>query len=92
MSVSTEKQTFITIRPVIHPKSASNLIVDSVLTNAKAYLNKEIMDCNVAIENGEIFKIGKEAHMPKADETINLRNLLVLPGLIDAHVHLRDEE
>ena len=68
------------------------MIVDSVLTNAKAYLNKEIVDCNVAIENGEIFKIGKEAHMPKADETVNLRNLLVLPGLIDAHVHLRDEE
>jgi len=67
------------------------LIVDSVLTNAKAYLNKEIVDCNLAIENGKIFKIGKETHMPKADETINLRNLLVLPGLIDVHVHLRDE-
>jgi dihydroorotase len=63
-----------------------------VLTNAKAYLNKEIVDCNLAIENGKIFKIGKESHMPKADETINLRNLLVLPGLIDVHVHLRDEE
>lgn len=63
-----------------------------MLTNAKAYLNKEIVECNLAIENGEIFKIGKEAHMPKADETINLKNLLVLPGMIDAHVHLRDEE
>ena len=68
------------------------MIVDSVLTNAKAYLNEEIVECNLAIENGEIFKIGKEAHMPKADERINLRNFLVLPGLIDAHVHLRDEE
>jgi len=67
------------------------LIVDSVLTNTKAYLNKEIVDCSLAIENGRIFKIGKEAQMPKADEKINLRNLLVLPGLIDVHVHLRDE-
>jgi dihydroorotase len=67
------------------------LIVDTVLTNAKAYVNKEIVDCNLAIEKDKIFKIGKEAHMPKADETINLKNLLVLPGLIDAHVHLRDE-
>jgi dihydroorotase (multifunctional complex type) len=54
-------------------------------------LNKEIVDCNLAVENGKIFKIGKETHMPKADETINLKNLLVLPGLIDVHVHLRDE-
>ena len=67
------------------------MIVDSVLTNAKAYLNKEIADCCIAIENGIIQKIGKESQMPKADENLNLRNLLVLPGLIDVHVHLRDE-
>ena len=67
------------------------MIIDSVLKNAKAYLNKEIVDCSIAIENGKIFKIGKEAHMPNADEKRNLKNLLVLPGLIDAHVHLRDE-
>ena len=69
----------------------SNLIVDSVLTNTKAYLDREIVDCSIAIENGKIFKIGKETQMPKGDEKVNLRNLLVLPGLIDVHVHLRDE-
>ncbi len=67
------------------------MIVDSVLTNAKAYLNTGIVECSIAIENGKIFKIGKEAHMPEADKKINLRDLLVLPGLIDVHVHLRDE-
>jgi dihydroorotase len=68
------------------------VIVDSVLTNAKAYLNQEIVECSIAIEEGRILKIGKETHMPKADEKTDLQNLLVLPGLIDAHVHLRDEE
>jgi len=29
--------------------------------------------------------------MPSADEKTDLHNLLVLPGLIDEHVHLRDE-
>ena len=29
--------------------------------------------------------------MPQADEKTDLHNLLVLPGLIDEHVHLRDE-
>jgi dihydroorotase (multifunctional complex type) len=67
------------------------VIVDSVLTNAKAYLNKEIVDCSIAIENGKIFKIGKETQMPNADKKTNLGNMLVLPGLIDVHVHLRDE-
>jgi len=67
------------------------LIVDSVLANAKAYLNGQIIDCSIAIEEGKIFKIGKETQMPSTDQKINLKNLLVLPGLIDEHVHLRDE-
>jgi dihydroorotase (multifunctional complex type) len=67
------------------------LIVDSVLTNAKAYLNGQIVDCSIAIEEGKIFKIGKETQMPNADQKTNLKNLLVLPGLMDEHVHLRDE-
>ena len=67
------------------------MIVDSVLKNAKVYLNKEIVDCSIAIENGKIIKIGKPPQMPNADEKTNLKNMLVLPGLIDVHVHLRDE-
>jgi dihydroorotase (multifunctional complex type) len=67
------------------------VIVDSVLTNAKAYLNEQIVDCSIAIEEGKFFKIGRETQMPTADQKIDLKNLLVLPGLIDEHVHLRDE-
>jgi len=67
------------------------LIADLVLSDAKAYINKEIVHCSLAINNGKIFKIGKEASMPKAQAKIDLKNLLILPGLIDAHVHLRDE-
>lgn len=67
------------------------MIVDSVLTNAKAYVNGSITDCNIAINEGKISKIGREVNMPKSDQRFNLKDLLVLPGLIDAHVHLRDE-
>lgn len=67
------------------------MIVDLVLANSKAYYEQQITDCAVAIENGHIFKIGKETQMPEADERIDLKHLLLLPGMIDAHVHLRDE-
>jgi dihydroorotase-like cyclic amidohydrolase len=67
------------------------LIVDFVLTNAKAYIGGQIVDCSIAIEEGKIQKIGKETQMPIADQKTDLHNLLVLPGLIDEHVHLRDE-
>ena len=67
------------------------MIVDSVLINVKAYIKGAITDCNIAINEGKIFKIGREVNMPKSDERFNLKDLLVLPGLIDVHVHLRDE-
>lgn len=67
------------------------MIADSVLTNAKAYFRGQIVDCCIAIDDGKIEKIGKETQMPKSDEKTDLHNLLVLPGLIDEHVHLRDE-
>jgi dihydroorotase (multifunctional complex type) len=76
---------------IFYAESAYNLIVDLVLANAKAYFNKGIVDCSIAVENGLILKIGKETQMPQTDEKINLKNLLVLPGFIDDHVHLRDE-
>lgn len=68
------------------------MIVDFVLSNAKAYLKQDIVDCSIAVDEGKIFKIGKETNMPKADEKMDLHNLLVLPGVVDSHVHLRDEE
>lgn len=62
-----------------------------VLKDLKAYVNGAVTECCLAIQNGKIAKIGKEAQMPKADTQISLNGLLVLPGLIDVHVHLRDE-
>jgi dihydroorotase (multifunctional complex type) len=68
------------------------LIADVVLVNTKAYMNLAIVDCSVAIDDSRILKIGRETNMPKSDVRLDLKNLLVLPGLIDVHVHLRDEE
>jgi dihydroorotase len=62
-----------------------------ILSDAKVHAHNEISECCIAVNKGRIFKIGKEANMPKADVKISLGKLLVLPGLIDAHVHLRDE-
>lgn len=69
----------------------NDLTVDLVLTRAKAYLNHDLVDCSLAIDDGRVSRIGKEPTMPKAESRMDLTGLLVLPGLIDAHVHLRDE-
>ncbi len=67
------------------------MTVDLVLTNANAYIKGKIIECSLAIEEGKIQKIGKETNMPHADQKTDLHHNLILPGLIDSHVHLRDE-
>ncbi len=68
-----------------------DLTVDLVLNRARTYVNNKVVDCSLAIDRRKIFKIGRDSNMPDAEEKIDLENMLVLPGLIDAHVHLRDE-
>ncbi len=42
----------------------------------------------VTIENNLISSVGPAADLPPSTETIDLGNMTLLPGLIDAHVHL----
>ncbi|MDR2204041.1 MAG: dihydroorotase family protein [Nitrososphaerota archaeon] len=68
------------------------MIADLVLNNTKAYIKGEILECSIAIEEGKFIKIGRQPQMPNADQKMNMQGMIVLPGLIDEHVHLRDEE
>jgi len=62
------------------------------LQNAKVYTEKGFIEAGIAINNGLIVKIAKETNLPKATTRIDLEGNLTLPGLIDSHVHLRDEQ
>ena len=45
--------------------------------------------CDVLIEDGLISKIAKDIKV-KADEVFDAKGLVVTPGLIDLHTHLRE--
>jgi len=64
--------------------------VDLNVTNAKIFTRGRFVEAGISIEADRIYKIAKAANLPKASETINAGSNVVLPGLIDAHVHLRD--
>jgi dihydroorotase (multifunctional complex type) len=68
------------------------LPVDTVLFNAKVYTSQKIVEAGIAIDNGRIVKIAKETNLPQASARLNMNGYLVLPGLIDSHVHLRDQQ
>ena len=46
---------------------------------------------NVAVKNGKIFKIGRDAN-PAAKKIIDATGLIVAPGFIDVHTHLEGDE
>jgi dihydroorotase len=60
--------------------------MDLVLKNCKFVNGKK--DYYIAIKNGKISKISKNP--VKAKKIVDIKNFLVLPGLIDPHVHFRD--
>ena len=48
----------------------------------------EVLD--IVVENGAVKELGKGLKAPAGAETIDAAGMIVTPGLIDMHVHLRD--
>jgi len=68
------------------------MFTDLVLENAKIYCKGRIVEAGLAISGEKIVRIAKETNLPSACKKIDLGSRLVLPGIIDAHVHLRDQD
>ena len=68
------------------------MLVDTVLHNAKIYAKGELVEGGIAIDEGKIVKIAKDVNLPSASKYFNLNGHLILPGMIDCHVHLRDQQ
>ncbi len=66
------------------------LKIDYLITDALVYTLGDWQRVNVAIGEEKIVGIHSPSKKPDADRTINASGLLVVPGLIDSHVHMRD--
>lgn len=58
------------------------------IENGRIFIQKKFVEMNVGILDGKIAQISRTKI--KAEESIHARGLLVLPGFIDPHVHLRE--
>ncbi len=60
------------------------------VVNAKLWLETGLYEGGLTTEKGKVTQIGKEPSLPAADTIINAGGKLLIPGLIDLHVHLRE--
>lgn len=60
------------------------------IINAKLWVEDGVYEGGLTASDGKIIKIGKEPSLPESDNTIDALGMLVIPGLIDLHVHFRE--
>jgi dihydroorotase len=63
-----------------------------LIKSAKLAIGDELTTADLLLEDGVIKRISKLSIGETADLKIDATRLIALPGLIDAHVHLRDME
>jgi len=63
--------------------------VSILIKNGRLLINEELTTGDILIENGFIKEIGSLTNV-NVDETIDADGLVVAPGFIDLHVHLRE--
>lgn len=62
--------------------------VDLVIKNARIVTARDNFTGGIAVDEGKIVSICKDPLLPPADSTIDAAGRAVLPGAIDAHVHV----
>jgi dihydroorotase len=60
-----------------------------MIRNGQLLINEELISSDIYIEEGKIREIGKLDSV-QADEVIDAQGMIIAPGFIDLHVHLRE--
>jgi dihydroorotase (multifunctional complex type) len=67
------------------------MLADLIIKGGKVYAGSDFTDVNIVCSGGKIAALmGPDMLLPGAAETVDATGLLVLPGLVDTHVHFRD--
>ena len=73
-----------------HRKREESGRVDLVVRNARLLLESGLIRGGIGVTNGLFSIIASDGHLPDADILIDADNMILMPGLIDAHAHIDD--
>ena len=65
--------------------------VDTLVAGGRVVTATDVVETAVAIAGGRIVALGPESHLPRAERVIDATGKVVLPGLIDCHLHVGAE-
>jgi dihydroorotase-like cyclic amidohydrolase len=64
----------------------NSMSVDTIVTNCKIVRHDGILNAGLAIDQGKVVAIAKDAELPSADNMIDGKGNYIIPGVVDAHV------
>jgi dihydropyrimidinase len=65
--------------------------IDTAITGGTVVTEAGQYDASIGIDDGEIVALGRESTLPDAEETVDASGQLVMPGVVDVHVHVADQ-
>ena len=68
----------------------ASVSVDTIVDGGTLVGSDGLVDASIAIEDGEIAAVGARSELPTADDVVDATESLVMPGVVDVHVHLDD--
>ena len=70
---------------------SSSLFANDILLQPKSVLDVvsgKLMSSDVLIRDGKIVEVGKNIKASQDTQVIKLKDVVLIPGLMDSHVHL----
>lgn len=65
-------------------------MIERALHSTRVLLGKELVDATISIGEGKILRIESGLHAPEGAEIMDCGDDVIMPGLIDAHVHINE--
>lgn len=64
------------------------MTIDLIIAGGQVVTSTDVAARSVAIDDGKIVAVGREDVLPEANERVNAEDKLVMPGVVDPHVHI----
>lgn len=64
------------------------MTVDTIISGGTVVTPEETLETSIAIDDGTIAAVGDAETLPDGEETVDASGKLVLPGVVDPHVHI----